>query len=121
MKDVYLQSGGVGLVHDLEGELSSMYGLRSYFGVTAFSFPQFGSYLSLLLNFHFSPFPSYFKMQAAFFFSDFDIPIVCVCVFQFVFHVLTITRHVDLSSQTRDQIHTAGTENVVLNGPPEKS
>ena len=78
-------------------------------------------YLSLLLNFHFSPFPSYFKMQAAFFFSDFDIPIVCVCVFQFVFHVLTITRHVDLSSQTRDQIHTAGTENVVLNGPPEKS
>ena len=50
MKDVYLQSGGVGLVHDLEGELSSVYGLRSYFGVTAFSFPQFGSYLSLLLN-----------------------------------------------------------------------
>lgn len=38
-------------------------------------------YLSLLLNFHFSPFPSYFKTQAAFFFSDFDIPILCVCVF----------------------------------------
>lgn len=45
MKDVYLQSGGVGLVHDLEGELSSMYGLSSYFDVTAFSFPQFRSYL----------------------------------------------------------------------------
>ena len=26
MKDVYVQSGGVGLVHDLEGELSSVYG-----------------------------------------------------------------------------------------------
>lgn len=50
MKDVYVQSGGVGLVHDLEGELSSVYGPCSYFAVTAFSFPQFGSYFSLLLN-----------------------------------------------------------------------
>lgn len=45
MKDAYLQSGGVGLVHDLEGELSSVYGLSSYFGFTAFSFSQFRSYL----------------------------------------------------------------------------
>ena len=53
MKDVYVQSGGVGLVHDLEGELSSVYGgvglvhdlegelssvygPCSYFAVTAF-------------------------------------------------------------------------------------
>lgn len=45
MKDAYLQSGGVGLVHDLEGQVRSVCGLSSYFGFTAFSFSQFRSYL----------------------------------------------------------------------------